>query len=200
MNQFIDPKNILFSLPTLCESAPAVEPLPRPALCRSLHEDDWRQIEFVPLTNRAHIDKELNALASFKQQHRSGPGWTNVYVRREHPTPLAAVGLRFANMPRLPVSAVWLGPAPPSGGLVKGGFALSDSTNWSLYGQRSPDGRVLQLSLLHSASAMSAAMAEILSRLSLDLRLIVVDWFATAVVDTSSPESVLAWAMRYQKL
>jgi len=198
MNQF-DPKKILFSLPTLCESTPAVYQAPRPEVGRSIHEDDWRQIEFVPLTNRTHIEKELQALTSFKQQHRRGPGWTSVYIRREHPTQLVATGLDFAKMPSLPVSTLWLGSGPPWGGLVKGGFALAESSNWFIYGQRAPEGKVIQLALFPSASPLSTAMSKILSRMSSELRLILVDWFAASVVDTSSSESVVAWSMRYQK-
>src|SRR5271166_2815826 len=198
MNQFIDPGNILYSIPTLCESTPAVDQLPRPGVCRSLHEDDWRQIEFVSLANRAHIQKELESLNSLKQQYRSGPGWTSVYNRREHPTPLASTGVRFADMPPLSSSALWLGSGPPWGGLVRGGFALSDSSGWFLYGQRTPDGDIIQLALLYSASTMSAAMAKILSRLCSNSELILVDWFGAAVVDTSSADTVLKWAMRYQ--
>ncbi len=85
----MDPKELLFSLPTLCDSAPAIDDAPPSNNHRSLHEDDWRQIEFVMRVNLAHIEKELEKLAAFKQQHRRGPGWTDVYIRPEHPTSLS---------------------------------------------------------------------------------------------------------------
>lgn len=195
----IDPKDILFSLPTLCESTPAVDPLPRPDTCRSLHEDDWRQIEFVPHTNRAHIEKELHSLAAFRKQYRRDQGWSKVYIRHGHPVPLAARQLRFEEMPALSLSPLHIGSGPPWGGLVKGGFALSDSSNWFIYGQRTSDGKVLQLGLSPNASAPSKILVEGLSQIAENLRLLLIDWYTASIVDSISAESIVNWAMRYQK-
>lgn len=196
----IDPKNILYSLATLCDSTPSVEPVPRPKHCRTLHEDDWRQIEFVPQANLAYIEREQESLAAFKQQNRRGAGWTNVYIRREHPTTLSATGMRLPDISSLSESSLWLGSGPPWGGLVKGGFALSDDSNWFLYGQRMTDGKVLQLAVSPYLSTPSAAFVELARRISIDSRLLLVDWHAASVVDTSSQETLLGWSKKYQKL
>jgi hypothetical protein len=195
----IDPKNILYSLATLCDSTPSVEPVARPKSCLSLHEDDWRQIEFVPQANRTYIEKELQSLSAFKEQNWSGAGWANVYVRREHPTALGAIGIRLPDVSSLSESPLWLGSGPPWGGLVNGGFALSDASGWSLYGQRMAAGKVLQLALSQSASEPSPALVEMVRRISIDFGLLLVDWYATSFVDTSSQQTLFAWSKRYQK-
>src|SRR5215471_13288963 len=131
--QMLDPKDILFTLPTLCGPAPAVEESPPPSGARSLHEDDWRQIEFIPAINESFVQTEIASLANFRAQHRRGAGWTSVYVRKEHPHPLSTLGLQFSALPAFSTSGVTLSGPP-----IRGGFALSDGGDWFLYGQRSP--------------------------------------------------------------
>src|SRR5262249_55731002 len=182
----------LFTLPTLCDAAPAVMAAPVPAGARLLHEDDWRQIEFVSSKNYDHIQKQLEKLAAFKREHQRGIGWTSVYVRKEHATPLAAVGLQFASMPVLPASAVAL-----SGHLVRDGFALSSGGEWFIYGQRTGEGGILHLSVSQAHSACPKEIAQVLVQIAQTGQLLLVDWYAGAVVDTSSADSVLGWSRRY---
>lgn len=194
----VDPKEILFSLPTLCDPAPATDATRPPAGYQSLHEDDWRQIEFVARTNLAHLQKELATLIAFKQEHRSGPGWTQVYLRKEHPTPFSTVGLRFSSLPTFSASALAIGSGPPWGGTVRGGFALSDGGDWFLYGQCTDEGYVIHLAVSPGRSVPSEQFARALSQIAQSGDLLLVDWYASSLVDTSSLETVLAWGRRYQ--
>jgi hypothetical protein len=148
--RMMDPKGILFTLATLCDPVPAVEDSRPPSGSRSLHEDDWRQIEFVPAINEDYVRTELASLAVFKTQHQKGIGWTSIYLRKEHPHPLSELRLPYSALPTLSTSAVTL-----SGRLVRGGFALSDGGDWFLYGQRSSDGKVIQLALSSGQSICS---------------------------------------------
>jgi hypothetical protein len=189
-----DPKDILFSLPTLCDPAPAVDSSPAPAGARSLHEDDWRQIEFVPISNNEQVRAQLVALATFKKEHQKGAGWTDVYLRKEHSVPLAAMGLRFTALPAFSTSAVTLSGRP-----VRGGFALADGEEWFIYGQRSPEGTILQLGISPRPSLCSERFALGLMQITRDAPVLIVDWYAGLVVDVSSLESILAWSRRYQR-
>jgi hypothetical protein len=191
----IDPKNLLFSLPTLCDPAPATDSAPAPSNHRSLHEDDWRQIEFVVRVNLTYIQSELQKLAAFKQQHRRGPGWTSVYIRKEHPTVLASVGLGSKTLPTLPVSRLTIG----GGDMVKGGFALCDNGDWFMYGQCTEDGHVLHVALSPGHSLPSEQFARAVSQFAQTTGLLLVDWYAGATVDTLSAQSILAWAAGYQR-
>ncbi len=190
--RMVDPKDILFSVPTLCDAAPAVEQLPAAAGARSLHEDDWRQIEFVSVVDEGHIRSELAALAAFKIQHQKASGWTSVYLRKEHPHRLQALGLQYSTLPPFRTSPVTLSGRP-----VRGGFALSDTSDWFIYGQRSPEDRVIQLAVSPGRSACSEAFAAGLVQIAKSAEVMLVDWYAGAIVDVTSSRSVFEWTRRY---
>jgi hypothetical protein len=190
--QAIDPRKILFSLPTLCDPIPSVQPGPPPINYKALHEDDWRQIEFVPAANRENIATRLQELTAFKRQHRSGVGFTQVFIRPEHPKPFQTLAFSSARLPRLAESPLALG-----GGAIPGGFALSDSSDWFIYGQRSSDGKILHLGIAPGRGVLSKHFIDAIVDLGRD-DLLLVDWYATAMVDTSSSEAIATWAQRYQ--
>jgi hypothetical protein len=186
----IDPNKLLFSLPTICDPMPAFEETAAPAGASWLHEDDWRQIEFVAAANRDYIGQQLEALAAFKRQHWQGAGWDSVYVRAEHPTPLVATGLYLDKDQDLTTSALTIGEPPR---LVRGGFALSDGSDWFIYGQRAADGQLVQMGLWRGRSEISDRMAEMLSSFAQAAHLMLVDWERDTVVDTSSAQSIRLW-------
>jgi hypothetical protein len=79
--QAINPNNILFSLATIFDELPAIDKTvsaSAPAL--QLHEDDWRQIEFVGVKNRSPLKQQLAEFISFRDSHRKSLGFTSVYV------------------------------------------------------------------------------------------------------------------------
>jgi hypothetical protein len=191
--RMLDPKDILFSLPTLCDLAPVVEESPAPSGARSLHEDDWRQIEFVPAIDDSHLRSELAALATFKIQHQKGAGWTSIYLRKEHPHPLAGLRLQYSALPPFPEAAITL-----SGHPVRGGFALSDRGGWFIYGQRSAEDGVIQLAVFPGRSACSNRFATELVQITQAAHVMLVDWYTGSIVDVTSAESVLAWSRRFQ--
>jgi hypothetical protein len=46
-----------------------------------LHEDEWRQIEFIGPPQQAEVEAELAQLRPFVAEHRQSDGFTQVYVR-----------------------------------------------------------------------------------------------------------------------
>jgi len=189
-----DSGDILYSLPTLCGPGPAIEDTPLPAEYRWLEEDAWRQVEFVDRKNLPHIERELAKLLAFKQEHQHGPGWTDIYTRAEHPAPIAASGLHITSLPAFSTSALVVGDGPPWGGTVRGGFALADGGDWFIDGQRTDDGGVIQLAVSPGNSVPSGQMVRALSEITRSSNLLLVDWLAGVLVNTSSFESVLTWA------
>jgi hypothetical protein len=189
----VDPKQLLFTLRTICDELPAVDETSPPEGAMRLHEDDWREIEFVASVNRDYIDQQLAALAVFDQQHRAKCGWTEVYVRKEHPSPLAAAGIHLDDEQPLAMSALTISEPKRT---VRGGFALSDGSGWFVYGQRAPDGLVVQMGVAASASAMSRDFASQLSHFATAAHLMLVDWYRNVIVDTTTTDAVLRWANR----
>src|SRR5258705_8598667 len=188
----IDPNDILFSLPTICDPAPATEAKPPPAGHRALHEDDWRQIEFVAMANQAHIRRELATLIQFKEQHWDKVGWRKCYVRKEHPTPFAALSLTVNPPPSLTNSGLTLG-----GGVVVGGLSLWESSGWFFYGQQTPQRHLLHFALTPSVKPPTVQFAGLVSAFATAAGTMLVDWYRCIVVDTATAESVLEWAKTY---
>lgn len=187
--ELLDPRRILFSLPTLCEVTPELDTVAAPAGARILHEDDWRQIEFAPHRNLSHVERELGELTTFTRLYRKGPGWSQIYLRKEHPTPLAWQAFHVTSLPELSHS-----PLAVNGRTVQDGFALHDGGPWFLYGQTTRDGDVLQLGLSPAPEPPSLRFASAVSDLARTADCLLIDWYRAIPVYTASAESVLDWA------
>jgi len=160
MVEAVDPNSILFSLP------PCAKSLPPGPLAR--HEDDWRQIEFVPSENSSHIEAELVDLATFIHVHRQGGVWSNL------PSEGAPHPAREPRPDRLKAAKTPGDPLAIRSQGVIGGFALVDVTGgWLLYGQQSREGHIVNLALSPGAGARtSPEFAQAISQLGLMRNLI----------------------------
>jgi hypothetical protein len=97
----IDPRKILFSLPTINDELPASDGPPVDGSELVLQEDDWRQCELVVADLRAGIEKELSAIRGIHASERAGVGFRKLHVRTEITTPLP-----FAKISRADVRAL----------------------------------------------------------------------------------------------
>lgn len=83
-------QDILFSLPTICEFIPgliAPSAGEKEEVLR-LHEDEWRQIEFVSLDHEESIEANLQAIRQIYEQEQRGLGFRKIHVRKEPSEPL----------------------------------------------------------------------------------------------------------------
>ena len=90
----VDPKDILFSLSTLNDELPPVagSAVEGDGHCR-MHEDNWRQFEFVSASHHAEVAAELEAIEGIWKQYSVsvGEGMTafrEVHVRKRLPKPI----------------------------------------------------------------------------------------------------------------
>jgi hypothetical protein len=132
----MDPKNILFSLPTLSHELPALDAKSAPAAgSLQLAEDDWRQIELVASGCDAAVAACLSAIERIYADHRRDSGaFDEIHIRNEVPQPLAGTrltldALRAAFPGCADLPAVTIGPAR-----VRDGFALRLPSGPRLYG------------------------------------------------------------------
>ncbi|HRE81474.1 MAG TPA: hypothetical protein PLN52_10520, partial [Opitutaceae bacterium] len=88
--QTIDPRTILFSVPTLSDDIAALEPMDRAPNGADLafHEDDWAQVEFLPKSLLPEIQRMLKEYKTFEQANRVKSGWRKVYIRKIQRRPL----------------------------------------------------------------------------------------------------------------
>jgi hypothetical protein len=80
----LDPADLLFSLPTICDAVPSGEQL------GDLHEDDWRQIEFVAAGLTDVVEAQFREIRAIYEQQAEFDdddallGFRRLHVR-EHP-------------------------------------------------------------------------------------------------------------------
>lgn len=171
--EMVDPKTILFSLPTIENAMPPLEPGGGPesdAAC-TMHEDDWRQHELVS----ARFEPEIAAeLADIRKVHddRKGPGFTSIHVRSRIPEPLGGRTIALADL------AAALGdPAREAvgvgGSIVTGGFAFAIGDG-HIYG-REDGGLVRELGVDRGTDPSGLAA---FARAN---QLVLVDWCAASV-------------------
>ncbi len=49
------------------------------------HEDDYCQIEILPVENLSFCLEQAGKIVEFSEKHRNGVGWDDVYLREENP-------------------------------------------------------------------------------------------------------------------
>ncbi len=184
-----DPSKILFSTPTLCDLAPAVEAQPaQPAKDDFiLHEDNWRQVEFVALKDEGYLANLVQEVSQFEKSNRVDVGWKEVFVRKEHPTPIKTLNLSFRKMiasfqPNDDVHSIFL-TTGSSSAKVSGGFSCNVQQLGVIYGQRQEDS-ILELGFepLRSNAPVDSALAA-LSAYCTQNHLLMVDWYQRKLVN-----------------
>lgn len=193
--------DMLYALPTICDPYPPLAEAshpPRPGEF-VLHEDDWRQVEFVSGDNRAYIGQQFGRHQAFRAEKRSGGGYTATLARPEHPVPFSALGLSRAALGDAlgvtswhPLSIRWLGGAKE----VIGGFSFPLTDGLVLYGC-DPEGQVRNAGLLVSRHDPSASVPDNLSRLARLGNIDLVDWYSLALVPLSDASKLSTWWRGY---
>ena len=87
------PGSILFSLATIADDIGGVlgDALPSEKIF-ALHEDDWRQVEFLSQRFNREMQQELADIQNIYQNERTGIGFKKVHIRKRIPKP-------FDNLP-----------------------------------------------------------------------------------------------------
>src|SRR6185369_2884190 len=99
--ELIDPKELLFSLPTICDQLPASDGAEADGTEVALRDDDWRQFELVSETLLPILETEINAVWAIHQSARVGVGFQKVHVRSGLPQPIDDKTVPFADVQRL---------------------------------------------------------------------------------------------------
>jgi hypothetical protein len=184
----IDPRELLFSLPTIAGSLPEDDE-PADGTEILLLEDDWRQLEFVHEKHLDTIAAEFADIQRLYAENRKGSGFTNCHSRERIAAPLPndLVVLPFPNSAgqRLRLSGY--------DHRVRGGFAVRLSGGWLLYGSR--DGaRIETLGLFRGSGSLSPEHQTALAQFAAEHGLVLVDWCRHASVDpkTESLDAIIA--------
>lgn len=182
--EMVDPNTLLFSIPTISDDAAPVTAQAGSIEKDDLvfHEDDWRQIEFFPVSRLGEIQQTLSTLAVFEKEHRAGIGWNKIYVRKLDtkavlPGPealgtlVATLGISARAAPVL-----YYGQDAVTG-RVTNGFSLPLGKSVALYGFTNSTG-IPVLGASVQPGSDDQALSRAFAKLNVDHRLIMVDWRA----------------------
>ncbi len=181
--QTIDPKTILFSVPTLSDDIAALEQMDRAPneMDLAFHEDDWAQVEFLPKNLLPEIQSMLKEYKAFEQANRVKNGWRKVYVRKIPRKPVISGPQPIKQLETIlggkAAGALVLYSFATSGGRVKDGFTLPLGGNVTLYGYTTAAGiPVLGASVRQNPDDIKLSQAFI--KLNSANGLVLVDWRA----------------------
>jgi hypothetical protein len=186
-------KDVLFTLPTLCNVIP-------PMLAGStkqgkhvfeLHEDDWRQIEFISIAQRNTIEIEFAKIRNIYRESSINNGhflaFKNVHVRQHIDAPLPK-GISFDQLTDFfaPMLSRYDGIAyQGSDGLIEGGFAFSGTSIF--YGQH-VEGmiKMLGVKVEEHVPTEDGDIAHALQRFMDTYHLYLVDWCRLQLISANT--------------
>ena len=172
--------DVLFSLPTISDELPAPAPGSSKLQKRVLemHEDGWRQVEFVSTAHLPQIEQHFAAIREIYTTHRDGIGFRQVHVRDGPARPLEPRAPTFAELsaiaPHAPLDGVaYRGAA----GIVADSFALPLDAAFILYGLRDRAGGLSVLGVQDNQTESSSPQGiDALAALARQHDLCLVDW------------------------
>ncbi|MFY1669796.1 hypothetical protein ACN27G_07525 [Plantactinospora sp. WMMB334] len=195
--------DILYSLPTLCATLPAVAAAPAGADRLELHEDDWRQVELVSADLGDEVHAELRTVRRSFEEHarRDGQGrihgFQGIHVRTRPVRPLSRPVSRNRLLNLLPPDVRDLGGIGFRGqrGIVPSSFAVAVG-RVRLYGLADGDSvAVLAVKAEPDPAPQPAPQPGLVSGLERAMQeadLLLVDWCRVAVVGPGSVGDYLA--------
>lgn len=182
--QMMPPGDLLYSLPTIsndCGQAMG-DVIPHEGLFQ-IHEDDWRQIEFVGQGYKRAIQEELADIQSIYEKEHVGVGFKRVHVRKRIPAPLSGTVITVDELRTyFPVKksfeAVSFLRSP---GFIPQSFVWITDFGSILWGVTDPDGTVLTL-CLKPTTDKTKPLADALSKFTRDKKVVLVDWCRVVAV------------------
>lgn len=175
----MDPRNILFTIPSLCNFIGDVVPdSSRTGAELEIHEDEWRNIELVSLIFEPDINTYLNEILRIHQEERQGLGFNRLFVREGLEFPLASVTIPLTEIESLfQITKKYSGLSyRGSEGVVARSFAFKTEGGLTLYG-RQERGTIQELCLTNcNPNEHLEQDINVLKTLMADYGLCFVDW------------------------
>jgi len=171
--EMIDPRDILFSLPSICDRLAPLGAAPLVGDEYLLVEDDWRQLELVSRQFAAECDTEIAAIRRIHEQSRAEYGWREIHVRRQ-PDPPITGALTLKDLQGAFGGVALQGVTyEGASSAIESGFAFTSPDGLICYGTTF-DGRVTVLGVGQDAvqpppHRSAAALAQIARDFELDL-------------------------------
>jgi hypothetical protein len=185
----IDPRNILYSLPSIYEAIPATNDQPLSGTELVLAEDDWRQLELVSNTLAREVDEEIAKIRLIHENAAVGVGWREIHIRTKPEAPLVC-NLTLVELARVLDASTqsngvtYHGASSPIGD----GYCLTTKDGLTIYGVAAK-GNVEVIAMgQYSNLSPNAESIERLKSLAHDLDLDLVYWCRCA---RTAPDDLL---------
>lgn len=195
--RMVDPRTILFSMPTLANDAPPVDDREVDTDNLAINEDEWRQTEFFASARLHEIQQKLIELKAFEAASRRPSGWAQIYSRDLAATPVVEGGDALRSL------ATSLGVEPAAApffysgassiiGNLRDGFSLSLGPGAAIYGTRDGSGiGVLAATLQNADDRLLTNAFAVLNR---SHRLLLVDWRLQMLLSgTHASGDIIVW-------
>ena len=200
MSDNIDPRTVLFSIPTITRDLAETVAAERPPVESDVvfHEDDWRQIEFYPRNYLADVQEIMNELHDFEQKHRKEGGWDEIYLRAPKPLVLLKgddTANRLCRM--LDIVDGKYGDlylyASDTVNRVVNGFSLAVGGDIALYGVRTDEG-VSALGAVVGEKPDHTILTTAFQKINRSEAAVLVDWRAQMILlDTTRNGQIRIW-------
>jgi hypothetical protein len=175
-----DPKKILFSLPTISNDVGKPEgQVPPSDSVFAIHEDDWRQVEFVSGTFAPQIHQELVDIQQIWRSQKMEFGFKTLHVRQRIPEPMTGASLSLDELKKvMPAVKVYAGVGfQRTRGIVSHSFAWAVDRTFTVWGIADERGNVIRLCVSgFPENEHVSAISEALSSLTRQHQLRFVDW------------------------
>lgn len=173
----MDPKNILYSLPSINDEIPQV------IECDSenvlvLLEDDWRQVECVSTSFLTEIHDEISQIRDIYNNDRESSGFRNMHLRKKISAPLQGKEITLKELyEHFHAKVHYEGVGFNSSyGIIENGFAFATESNWVFWGQCDAAKNIVFLNVIAMANAVIEPFSSQMNQFLRDKELYVVDW------------------------
>ena len=185
-----NPADALFSLPTISDDIGNArgDTLPNDTVF-AMHEDDWRQVEFVSARFSSEINQEFADIQQIWNSEKSGPRFKKTHVRKRIPEPLAQSSLYLDDLNRIftPQKRFEAVGFLRTVGIIPQSFAWSVSRHLVMWGIVDSNAKVVRLCVSglpepDQTAAISAGLATLTERYQLRF----IDWCHTTAIHSKA--------------
>ncbi len=173
----VNPQNILFSLPSICDVIPALSDRSLSGNELTIAEDDWRQFELISNKFADKVDSEIAKIKLIHENASDGVGWKEMHIRTKPVIPIAA-NISLSHLATiLKVSAkstgiTYHGSRSP----IADGYSFQLNDDFSVYGI-APNSKVQVIAIgQYSNVSPNAESIDLLQQLARKFHLDLVYW------------------------
>jgi hypothetical protein len=193
--EIVNPNNILYSLPSICDLVPAIGNRSLSGSELMIAEDDWRQFELISHQLADKVDKEIAKIQHIQANSIDGVGWREIHIRKKPEIPIASnIALTYlASMLKVAAKSAGItydGSQSP----INEGYSFQLNDDFSVYGI-APNGKVQVIAIGQDCNIPpNQDSIDLLQQLARKFNLDLVHWCRCIRVnpDDSSFRSLLA--------